>query len=126
MPQEFGLYLSGATLLALIGAIVAITRRFSQVETKVDIQAEFQETIEAQMENVMREILRVDRDSVSRADILRHETGEVGAAIRQRVHDVEIATRDRMDKVAADIREQIERLGDRLEAKITTAMARRD
>lgn len=124
MPQEFGVYLSVATLLALIGAIVTVVRRFTHVEAKVDNESEFRQMLEAQMENVTREVQRIERDNLNRADVLRHETGEVGAAIRQRVHDVEIATRDRVDKVATDIREQIERLGDRLEAKITTAMRR--
>lgn len=63
-------------------------------------------------------IMAVERETLARIETLRLETGEMGQAIRQRIHDVEISSRDRLDEATNSIRESIDKLGERLENKI--------
>jgi hypothetical protein len=80
--------------------------------------------MDAQIDNVQRDIKTMERDSLARAETLRHETGEMGSAIRQKIHDVEMFTRDTFvrkdtfEAVMTRIEKSIDKLGDRLEEKI--------
>ena len=131
--QEYGLYLSVGTILALIAALWSIARKFTRLESDVENGQEIRdndkrerEMLEAKIENLSRDVNALDRDSVARLDSLRLETGEMGAALRQKIHEVEISSRDRIDVMSASIRESIEKLGERLELKIERSMQRRD
>ena len=131
--QEVGIYLSVGTILALIAALWSIARKFTRLESDVENGQEIRENdkreremLEAKIENLSRDVTALDRDSVAKLDSLRLETGEMGAALRQKIHEVEISSRDRIDMMAAGIRDSIEKLGERLELKIERAMQRRD
>lgn len=131
--QEVGIYLSVGTILTLLVAIVGVARKFTRLESDVENGEEIRasdkrerEMLEARIENLSRDVTTLDRDSVTRVDSLRLETGEMGAALRQKIHEVEISSRDRIDAMANGIRESIDKLGERLELKIERAMQRRD
>jgi hypothetical protein len=57
-------------------------------------------------------------------DILRQNTGEMGAALRQKINDVELYARDtfmRRDSfqlVQAELKEQVKALGDKIENRL--------
>lgn len=129
VETDFGLYLNVGTLLALIGSVATGVWKFAQIERSirdagVNGDQELREEMEAKVENVARDILRVERDSVGRAEIMRQETGEVGAALRTKIHEIEVYTRDNFvsnrsfDAVINRIEAVMDKLGDRLEAKI--------
>jgi hypothetical protein len=88
--------------------------------------------MEAKFENMTRDAKTFERDSISRGETMRYETGEVGAALRQKIHEVEVFSRDTFvnkptfETVINRIENSIEKLGDRLETKIDRALARRD
>ena len=131
--QEVGIYLSVGTILALIAGLWGVARKFTKLESNVENAEEARandkrerEMLEAKIENMSRDVTALDRDSVSRLDALRLETGEMGAALRQKIHEVEISSRDRIDVMSASIRESIDKLGERLELKIERVMQRRD
>lgn len=66
----------------------------------------------------------VDRDSMDRAETLRREAGEMGAALRTKVHDIEVFCRDTFvrkesfELVIGRIESSIERMGDKIDGKI--------
>lgn len=130
--QEFGIYLSAGTIVALGIALFNIARKFSRLEADVEVLGNSRkedktdrDVMEARIENISRDLTTAERDGIIRIDTLRLETGEMGAALRQKVHDVEITSRDRIDAMASDIRESIEKLGDRLESRIERALQSR-
>ena len=129
--QEVGIYLSVGTILALLASIVGVARKFTRLESNVENGEEIRandrrerEMLEARIENLSRDVTALDRDSVTKLDALRLETGEMGAALRQKIHEVEISSRDRIDVMASGIRDSIEKMGERLELKIERAMRR--
>lgn len=130
--QEVGIYLSAGTLVALGIALFNIGRKFSRLEADIESHGAARkedktdrDVMEARIENIARDLTTAERDGIIRIDTLRLETGEMGAALRQKVHDVEITSRDRIDAMASDIRESIEKLGDRLESRIERALQSR-
>lgn len=132
---EFGLYLNAGTIVAVVGATAGIVWKLSRIEKEVreHVADEIKEASEhagAQIDNVERDLANLERDSIARADTLRRETGEMGLAIRQKIHDVEVFNRDtfvRVDSfelVIGRIEKSIEKLGDRLESKVDRVVDR--
>lgn len=127
--QDYGIYLNIGTFVALIGAVATAVLKFTRVE-KAIIESgqakdqELREEMEAKFENVSRDIASIERGNTDRLETSRHETGEMGAALRQKIHDVEVFSRDRFvaretfDAAIMRIERSIEKLGDRLEIKI--------
>lgn len=115
---EYGLYLNIGTIVALVGGVASIVWKLSRVEKEI------RDDMDAQIDNLQRDVQGLTRDSLGRAETLRHETGEMGSAIRQKIHDVEMFTRDTFvrkdtfEAVMNRIEKSIEKLGDRLEEKI--------
>lgn len=116
---DVGIYIGiGTFALAVIGYAVKLTWQVTRIEQEI------RDDMDAQIDNVQRDIKGVERDCIGRGDTLRHETGEVGAALRQKIHDVEMFTRDTFvrkdtfESVMTRIENSIEKLGDRLEEKI--------
>lgn len=133
---EFGFYLNLGTILALVGSVGAGVWRFSRVEKAIldagkQGDEELRNEMEAKFENVGRDVLRLERDNTGRAEIMRHETGEMGAALRAKIHEVEMFTRDTFvskqsfEIVINRMEKMMDKLGDRLESKLD-GMARRD
>lgn len=127
--QDYGIYLNIGTFVALIGAVATAVLKFTRVEKAIieSSQANDQELrmeMEAKFENVSRDIILVERSNIERLETYRHEVGEMGAALRQKIHDVEVFNRDRFvaretfDSAISRIERSIEKLGDRLEVKI--------
>lgn len=134
---EYGLYLNIGTIVALVGAVAAGVTKFWAVERAIDDRAaerdeELRTEMEAKFDNLTRDMKTIERDSLARVDTTRHETGEVGAALRQKIHEVEVFSRDTFvskgsfETVVNRIENSIDKLGDRLETKIDRALGRRD
>lgn len=123
--ESIGPYIAVATLaLGVIGYAVKLTWQVRSIEN------EFREHMDAQFDNVHRDVKTVERGSIERADILRQETGEMGAALRTKVHEVEVFTRDtfvRKDSfelVISRMEKSIEKMTDKLEEKIDKVIER--
>lgn len=115
---EAGIYISIGTALAVIAYAVKLTWQASRIEK------EQREYTDAQIDNLRRDMISVERGSVERADTLRHETGEMGAALRTKIHDVEMWTRDTFvrkdsfEMVIGRLEKSIDKLGDKIEEKL--------
>lgn len=121
---DYGIYLSFGTLVALVFGTGGIVWKFSRIEK------ENREWAEALIDNLRRDTLQLEREGVGRAEALRQETGEVGHALRSKIHEVETWNRDtfvRKDSfnmVISRIEGALEKMGDRLESKIDKAVDR--
>lgn len=116
---DVGVYIGiGTFAMAVVGYAIKLTWQVGRIEQEV------RDDMDAQIDNVQRDIKTMERDSLARAETLRHETGEMGSAIRQKIHDVEMFTRDTFvrkdtfEAVMTRIEKSIDKLGDRLEEKI--------
>lgn len=126
---EVGFVLNLTTIIGLIVAVAGGVWRLAQIEKSIldagkDDDEELRTDMDAKFENVARDIFRVDRDNVGRAEIIRNEVGEMGSAIRQKIHEIEVYTRDtfvtrqNFETAMSRIERSVDKLGDRLEAKI--------
>lgn len=134
---EYGLYLNIGTIVALVGAVATGVTKFWTIE-KAILEAgtardeELRTEMEAKFENILRDAKTFERDSISRGETMRHEAGEVGAALRQKIYEVEVFSRDTFvnkptfETAVNRIENSIDKLGDRLETKIDRVLARRD
>jgi hypothetical protein len=116
---DTGIYVAiGTFCLALLAYAVKLTWQVSRIEQ------EQREYTDAQVDNLKRDMTNLERDSVGRGDNIRQETGEMGAALRQKVHEMETWNRDtfvRKDSfelVVGRIEKSIEKMTDKLEDKI--------
>jgi hypothetical protein len=114
---EFGLYLNIGTIVALVGGSGGVVWKLSRIEKAM------RDDMDAQVDNLQRDIARLERDASARGDIYRHEFGETAGAIRQKIHDVEVFSRDHFiskDTFSATvgrIEKMFESFGDRLERR---------
>lgn len=133
MASEYGLYLNIGTIAALLGAVASGVWKISRIEKEIrkdssEEDKELREHMEAQMENVLRDLRDLEHKSADRFETVRREMGEVGASIRQKIHEIEVFSRDEfatkksLEGTVDRINQSIERLGDRLENKIDRAM----
>ena len=121
--EEYGVYLSYGTLFGLVVAIVAGTLRAQRLERIArngghEPDRELRVFCERQIDMLKREMVRMERDNIVNLDIARREAGEMGLALRQKLHDVEIEARDRMAQFADKIEGKIDKAVDRLEEQI--------
>ena len=123
MP-EYVIYLNVGTLVSLVLAAGGIVWKFSQIEK------ENREWTEALVDNIRRDLLENERGGIARAEELRQETGEVGHALRNKIHEMETWNRDTFvrkesfELVINRIEKFIEKSTDKLEAKIDKAVER--
>lgn len=109
------IYISGGTALAAVGYAVKITWQVSRVEKSV-------------RDDLRKDISRLEREAMARGDSYRQEFGETAAAIRQKMHDVEVFTRDHFvskdsfEAVVGRFERTIEKMTDRLETKFDKAV----
>lgn len=120
------MYLNAGTIVAVIVAVAGCVRYLSHIEKGLG------ESMDAHIENVERKIDLKERESLGRAETLRHETGEMGLALRQKIHDVEIETRDTFvrkdmfEQAMTRIEKSIEKAVDKIEEKIDKLTRYRD
>lgn len=117
--EIIGALIGGAGLLvSVITVAVKSTRALSKAET--EIRAD----MDAQVDNLQRDVSRLEREAMVRGDTYRQEFGETASAIRQKLHDVEVFTRDHFvskdsfELVVGRLEKSIEKLGDKIEDKL--------
>jgi hypothetical protein len=104
-------------MLSVVGMAVKTTRAISKSET------ELRSDMDAQVDNLQRDIARLERDAIARGDTYRQEFGETAAALRTKIHEVEVFSRDHFiskDTFSATvgrIEKMFENFGDRLERR---------
>ena len=132
---DLAIYISGGTALAVVGYAVKITWQFSRIEKEVRADAargdkELGESMDAQIDNLQRDIVRFHRSGMEKSDVIIREFGETASAIRQKLHDIEVFSRDHFvskdsfDSVVGRIERSFEKMTDRLEDKIEKAVER--
>lgn len=108
--------------LTVVGMAVKFSRSVSNSE--IEIRSD----MDAQVDNLQRDIARLERASVERAEVIRHETGEMGAALRAKIHEFETWSRDEFvrkssfEQVVGRLESSIEKMTDRLEKKFDKAV----
>lgn len=117
--MENVMYVGMATLaLAFIVHVIRATWRISRIER------DNREYIDAQIDNLQRDIVNLEKAGMARADTLRHEFGETGAALRVKIHEVETWNRDTFvrkdsfEMVISRIEKSMEKAWDRFEEKL--------
>lgn len=109
------IYISGGTALAAVGLVARLTWQLSRVEKSV-------------RDDTRRDISRLEREAVARGETYRQEFGETAAAIRQKIHDVEVFARDHFvskdsfEAVINRFERTVEKMTDRLETKFDKAV----
>lgn len=115
---DYGVYISIGTLVSLVLGTGSIVWKFSRLEK------ENREWTEALIDNLRRDLYTAEREGIARADQLRQETGEIGHALRTKVHETETWNRDTFvrkdtfENVVNRIEKFIEKSADKLEAKL--------
>jgi hypothetical protein len=121
---DTGFYISIGTAVAVIGYAIRATWVVRTLEK------EMREEFDAEIDNVQRDIVKLERLNVDRCETIMREFGETCSAIRQKLHDVEVYTRDtfvRKDSfelVVGRLEKSLEKMTDRLETKIDKAVER--
>lgn len=107
----------GGLFLTVIGMAIKTTRAISKAETEI------RSDMDAQVENLQRDVSRLEREDMARGDTYRQEFGETAAAIRTKIHEVEVFSRDHFiskDTFASTIgrfEKALDNLGDRIEKR---------
>jgi hypothetical protein len=120
---QIGILIGLATFVcSLIGYAIKLTWQLAQQLAMVE--KDIREDMDAQIDNLQRDVVKLTGSAGERADTIRHEFGETVAAIRQKVHDVETWNRDNFvrkesfELVIRRIENSLEKLGDRFEEKM--------
>jgi hypothetical protein len=109
--SDLAIYISGGTALAFVVHMIKFTWQASRVEKSM-------------RDDFQKEIDRLEREALSRGDTYRNEFGETCAAIRQKLHDVEVFTRDHFvskdsfESAIRRIENSFDKMTDRLENKL--------
>ena len=85
---DYGIYVNIGTLVTLVLASGGIVWKFSRNER------ENREWTESLIENLRQDILNVERISIGRSESLQKEAGEMGHALRTKIHEIETWSRD--------------------------------
>lgn len=115
MTDDLAIYISGGSALAVVGYAIKLTWQASRVE-------------KALRDDLRKEVSRLEREAVVRGDTYRQEFGETAAALRQKIHDVEVFSRDHFvskdsfETVVSRFERTVEKLTDRLENKFDKAV----
>lgn len=117
--MEYGIY---GTIAALTVALIVHAVRATWAVR--GLEKDLKEYFDAQIDNLSRDLTKLDRAGMERAETLRHEFGETGAALRTKIHEVETWNRDTFvrkesfEMVVNRIEKSMEKLGDRFEDKL--------
>lgn len=118
------MYLSVGTLVAVIGYAVRLTWKVRDIERDIQKNTDEQiDKVDAQIDNVSRDLTNHQALTADRFETMRQNTGEMGAALRGKIHEFEVFSRDHFigkDTFAATIgriEKMFENFGDRLERR---------
>lgn len=124
---DYGVYIAAAMLfLTIIGAVVKVTLHISGVEKSV------MDHTNANVENLERDMKEVQSDAGRRIESLAQQTGEMGNALRTKMHEIEVFTRDHFvtrDSFASTMdrfEKSLDTLGDRIEKRLDKFAERMD
>lgn len=127
--MEYGIYIGGATLaLAIIAHAVRVTIWVNRIDK------EARDYVDAQIDNMQRDILNGERNGLNRADTIRNEFGETAAALRQKIHEIETWNRDTfvrkesfdlvISRMETAMNKAMDKIESRIEALITKSMSK--
>lgn len=122
--NEPALYVSIGTAITAIGYAVKLTWKFR------DLEKEMRKDFDAQIDNVQRDYSKAVREHMGDLETMRHEFGETVAAVRTKIHDVEMWNRDTFvrkdsfEMVIGRLEKSIEKLGDKIEDRIDKMVER--
>jgi uncharacterized membrane protein YheB (UPF0754 family) len=123
--MEYGIY--GTIAAVAVGVIVHMIRAtwaLSRVEKDIS------DYFDAKIDNIQRDIQKIERAGMDRAEALRHEFGETGAALRTKIHEVETWNRDTFvrkesfEMVVNRIEKSMEKAVDKIEKRIENMFER--
>ena len=126
---DAAIVVSAGTALAAIGYAVRITWKISRIEKAVRDDSDLKiknvrDAFDAEIDNLQRDVVRLERAAGERAETLRHEFGETGGALRTKIHEVETWNRDTFvrkdsfEMVIGRLEKSLEKLGDKIEDRI--------
>jgi ribosome recycling factor len=132
---DLAIYISGTAALSAVGLAIRVTWLLSRIEKDVRSDAakgdrELGEAMDAQIDNLRRDLGKSETHQAQRVEQLRQETGEMGNAIRQKLHDIEVFCRDHFvskdsfESVIDRFERTVEKMTDRLETKFDKAVDR--
>jgi hypothetical protein len=119
--MEYGIY--GAVATVAIGIIVHAIRATWALSR---VEKELKDYFDAQIDNVLRDVVKLERAGAERAETLRHEFGETGAALRTKIHEVETWNRDTFvrkesfEMVIGRVEKSMEKAVDKIEKRLET------
>lgn len=123
--MEYGIYVGLASLaVAIVAHAVRATWALSRVEK------ELRDYFDAQIDNMQRDVVKLERAGSERGETLRHEFGETGNALRTKIHEVETWNRDTFvrkdsfEMVISRIEKSMEKAVDKIENRIETMFER--
>ena len=117
-------WINGAVLLALAGAVIKLAFAVGGKNRQIEDQSGSIEQMEAEIDNLQRDNVKLRADVLERLETMRHETGEMGNALRTKIHDVETWNRDTFvrkdsfEMVIGRLEKSIEKLGDKIEDRL--------
>ena len=112
---DLAIYINGATAVAVLGLVARGAWQVAQREKRL-------------REDFRQEVSRLEQDARDRGDTYRNEFGETCAAIRQKIHDFEVFSRDHFvskdsfEAVVGRIERSFEKMTERLEGKLEKAV----
>lgn len=118
------IYVSGATAFGAVVYAVKVTWKFR------DLEKEMREESDEKIKAIKADYDKAVRDHMDDLDTMRHEFGETVAAVRTKIHDVEMWNRDTFvrkdsfEMVIGRLEKSIEKLGDKIEDRIDKMVER--
>lgn len=115
-----------ATVVITTGGVVwQLTRVEKAIRDDGDLKIKsLREGFNAEIDNLQRDVVRLERAASERAETLRHEFGETGVALRTKIHEVETWNRDTFvrkdsfEMVIGRLEKSIDKLGDKIEERL--------
>jgi flagellar motor protein MotB len=110
--------------LAVIGYSIKLTWQASRIEKEQQLYTD------AQTDNLRRDLTKAERSGIAQLDTLRREAGEMGAALRTKMHEMETWNRDTFvrkesfELVIGRIEKSFEKMTDKLEEKFEKMVER--
>lgn len=114
----------GTFCFLFVGYAVKLTWQVTRIEREQQVYTD------AQVDNLRGDMVAAERESSDRVDTLRREAGEMGAALRTKIHDVETWNRDTFvrkesfELVIGRIEKSFEKMTDKLEEKFEKMVER--
>ena len=114
----------GTFCLLVLGHAIRLTWQTTRIEREQQVYTD------AQVDNLRGDMVAAERESSDRVDTLRREAGEMGAALRTKIHDVETWNRDTFvrkesfELVIGRIEKSFEKMTDKLEEKFEKMVER--